>query len=192
VIGIAALPFLVMWGFTGAHFELKQISELWYAVLPGQGGEEREIASKPLPGRSVTMDEAAEIARVTVPDGRLVSVSVPDTKAKDSTFYAYLARGSDPYDHGEFPGNVGVTIDRYSGEATVTYPTQADPPLSAQIVDDWFYPLHAGTFINGWWRTVWLVLGLTPLLLAITGVTTWLIRRGKRRRKRRRAAAAAA
>ena len=35
VIGIAALPFLVMWGFTGAHFELKQVSELWYAVLPG-------------------------------------------------------------------------------------------------------------------------------------------------------------
>ena len=108
------------------------------------------------------MDEAAAIARRTVPDGRLVSVSVPDREAKDSTYFAYLARGNDPYDHGVFPGNVGVTIDRYSGKATVTYPTQADPPLSAQIVDDWFYPLHAGTFMNGWWRVIWLVLGLTP------------------------------
>ena len=191
VIGVAAVPFLVMWGFTGAQFELKQLSELWYAVLPGEAGEEREIESKPLPGREVTMDEAAAIARRTVPDGRLVSVSVPGEE-KTSTYFAYLARGNDSYDHGVWPGNVGVTIDRYSGEGTVTYPSQPDPPLSAQIADDWFYPLHAGTFIDSWWRLIWLVVGLTPVVLAITGVTTWLIRRGKRRRKRRRAAAAAA
>ena len=191
VVGIAAIPFLVMWGLTGAHFELKQVSELWYAVLPGSAGEEREVLSKPLHGRSVSMDEAAAIARRTVPDGRLVSMSVPDMKEKDSTFFSYLAVGNDPYDHGIYPGNVGVTIDRYSGEATVTYPTQPDPPVSAQIVDDWFYPLHAGTFMNGWRRTVWLVVGLTPLLLAITGVVTWLIRRGKGRRKKRRRGAKA-
>jgi uncharacterized iron-regulated membrane protein len=192
VVGMAALPFLVMWGLTGAHFELKQVSQLWYAVLPGHEAPEREVVSKPLKGRAVTMDQAAVIARRTVPDGRLVSVSVPDSKDKTSTYFAYLARANDPYDHGVYPGNVGVTIDRYSGKATVTYPTQADPPLSAQIVDDWFYPLHAGTFVNGWWRAAWLVLGATPVLLAVTGVTTWLIRRRKRRRKRRRAATAAA
>jgi uncharacterized iron-regulated membrane protein len=179
-----------MWGFTGAHFELKQVSDLWYAVLPGQGADEREIESKPLPGRAVSMDQAAAIARRTVPDGRLVSVSVPDRK-KTSAYLVWLSRGNDTYDHGVFPGNVGVTIDRYSGKATVTYPTQADPPLSAQIVDDWFYPVHAATFVNGWWRLLWLVLGLAPVALAVTGVWTWLIRRGKRRRKRRRAGAAA-
>jgi hypothetical protein len=116
-----------MWGFTGAHFELKQVSDLWYAVLPGQGADEREIESKPLPGRAVSMDQAAAIARRTVPDGRLVSVSVLDRK-KTSAYLVWLSRGNDTYDHGVFPGNVGVTIDRYSGKATVTYPTQADPP----------------------------------------------------------------
>jgi uncharacterized iron-regulated membrane protein len=192
VVGLAAIPFLVMWGFTGAHFELKQFSELWYAVLPGQAGEEREVLSKPLKGRSVSMDEAAAIAQRKVPDGRLVSMSVPDMKAKDSTFFSYLAVGNDPYDHGVYPGNVGVTIDRYSGAATITYPSPENPPLSQQIVDDWFYPLHAGTFVNGWWRVVWLVIGLTPLVLAVTGVVTWLIRRRKRRRKRGRPQPAAA
>lgn len=192
VVGIATLPFLVMWGLTGAHFELKQISELWFAVLPGHESPEREIASKPLKGRAVTMDQAAAIARRTVPDGRLVSVSVPDAKDKTSTFFAYLAVGNDPYDHGVYPGNVGVAIDRYSGKATMSYPGQANPPLSAQLVDDWFYPMHAGTFVNGWWRVAWLIIGLTPVVLAVTGVTTWLIRRRKRRRKRRRAAPAAA
>jgi len=46
--------------------------------------------------------------------------------------------------------------------------------------------------MNGWWRTLWLVLGMTPVVLAVTGVVTWLIRRRKRRRKLRRRAAAAA
>jgi uncharacterized iron-regulated membrane protein len=185
VIGLAAIPFLVMWGFTGAHFELKQIDQLWYALLPGGAGEEREFTSKPVAGKAVTMDEAAAIARRTVPDGRLVSVSVPDAKEKTSAYNVYLARGSDPYDHGVYPGNVGVGIDRYSGTAAITYPSQANPPLSNQIADDWFYPLHAGTFENGWWRTLWLLFGVTPLLLAVTGVVTWLIRRRKRRRKLR-------
>jgi uncharacterized iron-regulated membrane protein len=145
------------------------------------------VASKPQKGRAVTMEQAAAIARRAVPDGRLVSVSVPDAKDKESTYFAYLARGNDPYDHGVYPGNVGVTIDRYSGKATVTYPSQPDPPLSTQIADDWFYPLHAGTFENGWWRSIWLLFGVTPVLLGVTGLTTWLIRRRKRRRKRRRA-----
>jgi uncharacterized iron-regulated membrane protein len=39
---------------------------------------------------------------------------------------------------------------------------------------------------------VWLVIGLTPLVLAVTGVVTWLIRRRKRRRKRGRPQPAAA
>lgn len=192
VVGLAAIPFLVMWGFTGAHFELKQFSDLWYAVLPGEAGEEREVLSKPKPGQWVSMSEAAAIVQRKVPDGRIVSMSVPDMKAKDSTFFSYLAVDNDPYDHGVYPGNVGVTVDRYSGEATITYPSPPNPELSQQIVDDWFYPLHAGTFVNGWWRVVWLVLGLTPLVLAVTGVVTWLIRRRKRRRKRGRPKPAAA
>jgi uncharacterized iron-regulated membrane protein len=192
VVGLAAIPFLVMWGFTGAHFELKQVSELWYKVLPGEAGEEPEVLSKPIKGQSVSMDEAAAIARRKVPDGRLVSMSVPDLEAKDSTYFSYLAQGNDPYDHGVYPGNIGVTIDRYSGKATVTYPSPENPPLSQQLVDDWFYPMHAGTFVNGWWRVIWLVLGVTPIVLAVTGVVTWLIRRGKGRRKRRRRRAAAA
>jgi uncharacterized iron-regulated membrane protein len=46
--------------------------------------------------------------------------------------------------------------------------------------------------VNGWWRVLWLLFGVTPVVLAVTGIITWLIRRGKRRRKRRRAAPAAA
>ena len=96
VVGVAAVPFLVMWGLTGAHFELKQVSELWYAVLPGERRRgARRSSRSPSPGRPVTMDEAAAIARRTVPDGRLISVSVPD-KEKTSTYFSYLAQRQRP------------------------------------------------------------------------------------------------
>ena len=152
-------------------------------MLPGGAGEEREVTSKPIDGKSVTMDEAAAIARRTVPDGRLVSVCVPDAKDKTSTYNAYLARGNDPYDHGIYPGNVGVAIDRYSGKATVTYPSQANPPLSTQIADDWFYPAPRGDVRERLVAHDLAGLRRDAVLLAVTGVITWLIRRGKRRRK---------
>ena len=192
VIGVAAIPFLVMWGFTGAHFELKQVSELWYAVLPGEAREERDDRVQADPG---PLGDHGRGRRDRAPDGagRPARVGLGARRGdEDSTYFAYLARGNDPYDHGVYPGNVGVTIDRYSGEATVTYPSQADPPLSAQIVDDWFYPLHAGTFIE---RLVADHLARArPHARRCSpspASSTWLIRRGKRRRKRRRAAAAA-
>lgn len=44
--------------------------------------------------------------------------------------------------------------------------------------------LHYGTAVNGYWRALWFVLGLAPLLLLITGVSTWLYRRRVKRRRR--------
>ena len=48
VVGIAVLPLLLMWAITGAGFELKQIRDAWYAVLPGEKPPEFEDpVSKP-------------------------------------------------------------------------------------------------------------------------------------------------
>ena len=35
VAGFAVLPLLAMWAITGAGFELKQVEEAWYGLLPG-------------------------------------------------------------------------------------------------------------------------------------------------------------
>jgi uncharacterized iron-regulated membrane protein len=48
VIGIAAVPLLLMWAITGAGFELKQVRDVWYAVLPGSPpAEVEDLTSKP-------------------------------------------------------------------------------------------------------------------------------------------------
>ncbi len=43
-----------------------------------------------------------------------------------------------------------------------------------------------GTVVGWLPRLGWIAFGLTPLLLAVTGIVTWVIRRRLRRRKRDR------
>ena len=172
VVGIAVLPLLAMWAITGTGFELKQVRDAWYAVLPGgQPAEMEEVTSEPGSGPGISMERAEQIALAKVPGSRPVSISVPDAKAKDSAYFAYVASGSDPYDHSSYPGNVGVGVDRYSGRAEITYDNR-DGPV-AQVWEDWQYPPTPATSWAGGYRTVWLVFGFLPLVLAVTGVTTW-------------------
>ena|GEM_PF-5352874 len=64
--------------------------------------------------------------------------------------------------------------------------------VSNAIIDDWAQPtLHYGVSVNAWWRVFWFVLGMAPLLLFLTGLSTWQFRRRTaRRRKAARKAAA--
>ena len=57
--------------------------------------------------------------------------------------------------------------------------------MAQTIWDSWNFPVHAGIVVNGWWRMIWFVLGLAPLALAVTGVSTWLVRRKTRQRSER-------
>ena len=173
-----------MWAITGVGFEFKQVRDIWYAVLPGdKPAEFEDPVSKPGSGPGVSIDEAEQIALKAVPGSKPSSVSVPDLETKDSAYFVYVRSGSDPWDHGTWPGNVGVGVDRYSGETKLVYDNRNGPV--AQVWEDWSYPVHAGYFMGWGYRTVWFVFGLLPLALAITGVTTWWMRRRKRRRKRR-------
>jgi hypothetical protein len=61
-------------------------------------------------------------------------------------------------------------------------------PLAQELWEDFNFPAHSGMIVNGWWRMIWAVLGLVPLLLAVTGLSTWLWTRGVRKRRRRREA----
>jgi uncharacterized iron-regulated membrane protein len=85
-------------------------------------------------------------------------------------------------------------------------PTAAGERLEAVYVDPWrgsilptqgsrtagqaawrsFGLLHAGNFGGHGVRVAWLVLSLTPVLLLVTGVATWWMRRGRLSRSRGR------
>jgi uncharacterized iron-regulated membrane protein len=107
---------------------------------------------------------------------------VPDPDTKESAYSVWLSEGTDPHQYASWRGDVEVGIDRYSGRAKITYGDPAvDRPLSQSLWESWNFPIHAGTPIKGALRTPWVLFGLAPLLLAVTGMTTWLMRRRKSR-----------
>jgi len=183
--GMAAIPFLLMWAITGAGFEFKQVDQTWYALLPGgEPVEQQDFESKPTVGRSVSMSQAERIARDLVPSGRLSTVTLPEPGKTESAYTIRFSEGIDPRQYDAHRGDVRVSVDQYSGRAQITDgDPSVDRPVSQVLWEAWDFPIHTGTPVNGGLRTPWVLFGLPPLLLAITGMTTWLMRRRKRRTK---------
>lgn len=71
----------------------------------------------------------------------------------------------------------GVVFDKISGEYLSQWDIRTQPTL--QKVLDTFRELHFGTFGGRISQFIWLIAGLVPLILSITGIYVWM-RRTKR------------
>jgi uncharacterized iron-regulated membrane protein len=98
-----------------------------------------------------------------------------------------MTRGFDPWTREGGAGNTLVILDQYSG-ATLYDGTPEDGNVFDQAWDDWSYPMHTGDFAGPVTRVLWVGLGLSPLVLGITGITMNLVRRSKRAKRVRVAA----
>jgi uncharacterized iron-regulated membrane protein len=188
ITGMIALPLLLIWGVTGASYESELISKAWYAATPGSQVEGDEMTSAKGVGRDIGIAEAISSAQTAMPQYRVVGVDMPLPRGEQdhdpaAVYMVWMAKGFDTYGHSNYPGTLGVSVDRRSGEAEVTFGTE-EASAAQHIWDNWNYPTHAGFVVNGWWRIVWLIMGLAPLLLAVTGVSTWLVRRRTKQNRR--------
>ena len=189
VAGMIAVPLLLMWAFTGMGYEFGWVEKVWYAATPGTQIPERELESRKATGPDISV--AAAVAAAQKRAGKAeepTAIDLPSATEKTATYGVWFSDGFDPWRGNEtYAGDMMVAVDRHGGASKVTW---GGPESNSQSIwEDWNFPTHAGYIVGPWWRVIWLVLGLTPLLLAFTGVSTWLYKRGLR--KRRRAAASA-
>jgi uncharacterized iron-regulated membrane protein len=75
---------------------------------------------------------------------------------------------------------VRVFLDQRSGEILRVDRT-VDTSLGASITQT-IADVHYGRFLGHVSRAAWVLLGITPLVLFVTGVTLWWIRTGARTR----------
>lgn len=184
VAGMIAIPSLLLWSITGAGFVMEPIEKAWYAVTPGKQLPDVDpgLSAKGKKGPDLGIDRAVAIVAKQYPNDKVVSVDIPAKDDKTAAYNLWLADGFDPYAETEYPGDRGVSVDRHTGKTT-TYYGQPGESTSQALWDSWNYPAHAGYIVNGWWRLLWLVFGIAPLLLAVTGVSTWLVRRRNNKRR---------
>jgi uncharacterized iron-regulated membrane protein len=196
VVGMAAVPFLLMWGLTGASFEFNWVNTAWYRATGGHTVADVSFASNPVKDKKtpdIGLPTALAAASAKAGSHAQVKyVSLPDTDDDTATYSFYFARDFDQYSHGGYPGQYGVDVDRHDATHVHVNDLGAAPTLSNKLLDDYGGSLfHYGQSVNGWWRILWFTFGLTPLLLSITGVSTWLVKRAARKRRRNAARATA-
>jgi hypothetical protein len=157
VIGIVALVPLLVWGLTGLNFEVPGFRDVWDFATGGQSPPEDNytMEASENPRPPITLGKAMQSAVERFPGLRLLDAG-PNLWAHNAVY----------------EDNVCVFLG-------------PSPTVSNAIADERTQPaLHYGTAVNGYWRALWFVLGFAPLLLSITGVSTWLYRRRVKRGRR--------
>ncbi|MEU9808511.1 PepSY-associated TM helix domain-containing protein [Mycobacterium sp. NPDC050853] len=189
LIGITATVPLLLWGLTGLQFEIPGLTNLWYSMTGGRAYEPVLNAPEGEHGdQEVSVERAAAAAASNFPGAEVTWIGMPDD---DNPFYTVdlLDRdGPDLRAHSpNYHGNRSVSVDAHdAGHVQVL---RGKPPTASNtLADEWAGPAaHFGLAVNGYWRAFWFILGMTPLLLALTGFSTWHWRRRARLRARVRA-----
>ena len=187
------LPLTVI-SFTGAAFSFPDMKLLWERLTPAKHEyAQHEPAEPPAseepggedePPPVLTTDGAWQLIKDRYPNYRLNSLE-PPLETTD-VWGAYLTRGYSPRQRDNTSGNMYVAIDRFSHEV-IYEGTPEQGNVWDQAWEDWSLPLHAGDFLGNISRSIWLFVGLSPVVLSGTGVVVWW-----KRRKRRQAGPAAA
>lgn len=177
VVGFASLPFLFMWAVTAMNFYepfSPIIKRVWYALTFSQDAVAQDYASTVTGDRMISARRAEDVASRAVPEATFISYSPP--REENGVVEVWLAHGVDPYAYSEWPGNVNLKLDAYSGR--VLYNSlEHTPSWGAEVYNSWFFNLHSGWAVPWWARTIWALFGLVPLVLAVTGLSMWRLKR---------------
>lgn len=187
VIGIVAVPAILMWGVTGAAFELPVVEKAWLAITGGDSAVDTTTFSftpreSPAGSPTLSVSDAESVALEHAP-GRVGYLTIP-TEAADYYTVAVAGRYA-PYGYRAFySGDVQVYINPHDRTDVKVVDASHGQPLANTFYDKVFEPAHFGWLVNPWWRAAWFVFGMTPLALMITGLSTWLFKRGVHKRKK--------
>ena len=186
VVGFVVWVPLLVVAFTGAAFAFPNMNSWYENATPAERDlflweHPEDLVSSDADGREpIGIERATEIFRERYPDRAVNYVSVPYDET--GMYESWTTRGFDPWTREGGAGNTLVTLDQYTGE-TLYDGSPEDGNVFDQAWDDWSFPLHAGDFLGTTSRVAWTLLGITPIVLGVTGLIMWFVRRGKRKKR---------
>jgi uncharacterized iron-regulated membrane protein len=168
-VGFWTVALLLMWAVTGIYFSfpsafratVNRLSPITRVQTPQSGPRD---GREPLSWRAL-VDEAQRqapgqhVARVVVPSSEQGAFLVQFSPARPTPLGADL---------------FSVYLDQFSG-AMLT-PAAVPARTAGDVIMEWVAPLHVGNFGGNAIRVAWLVLGLAPPLLFVSGFIMWWTR----------------
>jgi uncharacterized iron-regulated membrane protein len=171
--GIYTFCFAALWGLTGAYFAFPDATRAavgWF--LPVYPSVRALRTAKPkadatTKGPTLRLDTLASAASAAAPGTRVTMILFPEAPSLPARV---LVMPEDvPASAHHFRGE--VFVDRTSAKIVRTSLYQ--DATSGDVLIRWIVPLHFGTFGGLPIKLLWLFLGLTPGLLAVTGTLLW-------------------
>jgi uncharacterized iron-regulated membrane protein len=144
--------------------------------------EDALVSSPPEDGAEpLDAADALAAAEEAFPDRTAQVVEGPPAD-ETGTWNIWMSKGHDNWSREGAAGNVYVVIDQFTGEVRADAGSEQGN-IPEQLWNDASYPLHAGDFFGTPSRLVWFLVGLSPIVLTVTGVVMWVVRFNRRRRR---------
>lgn len=176
-IGIISSPVMLVIALTGAYWTLMGILH----EIDEHSDAEHSYIQHPRHAPEISFQALMEQATHAINSFRPGYLSMPHEPGRDITFYGAVD-GNNPF-NSEYAST--VTFDRLSGELLRT--TDIRQASTLRVFIDSFRKLHFGYFAGITSRVIWCLLGFAPVLLALSGLAMYLLRR--RRQPQTRATA---
>jgi len=174
LVGIVGVVFLAMITATGAALDLPDQTGSMLGAIWGPGATSEPLHSvrdERMP--RISLDAAVAAGDSRFPRGTLKWIYTPENAQG-----VYVLKYRLPHEvAGRFP-NSTVWIDQYTGRVLGARDARYDPPAAAIV--DWLFPLHTGEVMKLPGRILWVGFGFLPVILWVTGLWRWLLRRSRR------------
>lgn len=175
LVGLTSLLLLLILSATGALLALPAEKTWLLSKLVAPVVAVPAPVSTASQGRQISIRQAAAAAHAALPAGRMAWIDVPGPG--DGVFRFRAQVPGDPTHR--FPYSF-VFVDQYSGAILAVH--DARKGTASTTISNWIRPLHDGSVAGLSTRVLAVVVGLTPLMLLVTGFLRWRRRQAVRRR----------
>jgi uncharacterized iron-regulated membrane protein len=170
MIGIASSPIIIILAFTGAYWNIAEvIHEVEEHVI-----KTPHIVTKSLHNQDISLQNLYEKTSHTINDFEATYLLMPYEPEMHITFYGKL-NTSNPLN-----SNYASSINYDKNSAEVVSSQDIRNTNVVHIAVDSFRKLHFGHFAGLTSKLIWCILGLSPVLLSITGLYLFWYRRRRR------------
>ncbi len=170
MIGTISAPVFLILGFTGGYWN---VLHLLHDHVE-HAGEEPYVMEQQLYTDDISLQQLYLDSQRQLAGFKPTYISLPDELDHPIRFY------------GDVPGK-SILLSQYGSFVTYSeldgsYQDASDIRTSGviRVVDDSFRRLHFGNFAGLWSRVFWCIIGIMPLILSITGLYVWYLRKQKR------------
>jgi uncharacterized iron-regulated membrane protein len=168
-VGIWAVTLIAMWAVTGLSFAFpSQFRAAVNAVLPLTVA--RAPQSEPAPGATALAWRTLIANAQEHMPGQYVQRVIPPADAKAAFLVMFSPVSLAPAGRESL---TPVHLDQYTGRRLAVGGTT---PTAGDLIVQWMGPLHVGNLGGPVVRVVWLIFGLAPPVLVVTGFVMWWTR----------------